>query len=398
MIQPQPKNKTMRTSTLMPTIELDDRKNGYKRTPSLSLDDTTTKSTRTVLLIGFDWGTNKSCMQAVQQGTNESKASFVVPTVVGYANDGIVENLLPGNAKVLFGEEAIRNRLHLRLVAPMTDGVIDDLSAAKDFAGHLKTLLAPGVDAELRAVIGLPANAERAARENLRQAVVGLFDRVILIPEPFLAALGYRDESRVGTAGYVDPVHNSLFVDIGGGTTDVCMVQGYFPTANDQVSEAFAGDRVDALLNEAIRKTYPDVTLSQHKIREIKEQYSYVGQIDKPIVVNVVVAGKMRKLDLTEQIGEACHELLDRVFEAVKVLIGRASSDSVTELLQNIVLTGGGSRIKGFDTELQRMLEAEGYEAPKVHVVGENYKEFVARGALKAAKQAKESQWQQLIS
>ena len=382
----------------MPSIELDDRKNGYRRVPSLVLDESASKPAKTVMLVGFDWGTNKSCLFSAVAGSNETRAAIQVPTIVGYANDGIVENLLPGNAKMLFGEEALKNRLHLRLVAPMTDGVIDDLSAAKDFATHLKSLLASNQDAELRAVIGLPANAERAARENLRQAVVGLFDKFILIPEPFLAALGYRDEGKVGTGDYVDPVHNSLFVDIGGGTTDVCMVQGYFPTANDQVSMTFAGDRVDALLNEAIRKTYPDVTLSQHKLREIKEHYSYVGQIDQPIIVNVVVAGKMRKLDLTEQIGEACHALLERVFESVKLLIGRASSDSVTELMQNIVLTGGGSRIRGFAAELQRMLESEGYESPKVHLVGENYKEFVARGALKAAKQAKEGQWQQLMS
>jgi rod shape-determining protein MreB len=204
----------------------------------------------------------------------------------------------------------------------------------------------------------LPANAERAARENLRQAMAGLFDRVIMIPEPFLAALGYRDESRLSDSAYVDPVRNSLFVDIGGGTTDVCMVQGYFPTAEDQISMPFAGDKVDALINEAIKKTYPDCSLSILKIRELKEQYSYVGKRENPIVVNVVVGGKMRKLDLTSQIGGACDELLQRILEAVKVLIARASSDSVTELMQNIVLTGGGSRIHGLDSELQRLWTA----------------------------------------
>ena len=76
----------------------------------------------------------------------------------------------------------------------------------------------------------------------------------------------------------------------------------------------------------------------------------------------------------------------------------RASSDSVGELLGNIILTGGGSRIKNIDTELQRMLAEEGYENPRVRVVGENYKDYVARGALKAARQAKETQWQQFIS
>ena len=386
----------MRTNTVAPVIELEDHKSFFKRNGHGPNGEVAPVKTRT-LLVGFDWGTNKSCINASVSG-EENETDLTVPTVVGYASDGIVENLLPGNAKMLFGEEALKHRLHLRLVQPMIDGVIHDLSASRDFARHIRGQINPPADAELRAVIGLPANAERSARENLRQAVTGVFDRVIMIPEPFLAALGYRDESRLGTAEYPDPVQNSLFVDIGGGTTDVCLVQGYFPMADDQVSHTFAGDKVDVLLSDAIRKTYPDCALSMLKIREIKEQYAYVGKLDKPIIVNVIVGGKMRKLDVGEQIGSACSEMLMRIFDTVKMLISRASSDSVTELLQNIILTGGGSRIRNLDVELQRLLTEEGYEQPRVRVVGENYKQYVARGALKAARQAKESQWQQLIS
>jgi len=279
----------------------------------------------------------------------------------------------------------------------MIDGVINDVSASRDFAQHIRSQIASGSGTEIRAVIGMPANAERAARENLRQAVNGVFDRVLLVPEPFLAALGYRDEARLGKDGYVDPVSNSLFVDIGGGTTDVCMVQGYYPTAEDQVSFAFAGDKVDAHIADGIRKTYPDVQLSNLKIREIKEQHAYVGKAENPVVVSVIVGGKMRKLDLTAQIGAATEALLMEIYEAVKTLIVRANPDTVAELLQNIVLTGGGSRIKNLDTELQRLLTEEGFEAPRVHVVGDGYKEFVAKGALKAARQAKETQWQQIV-
>lgn len=351
-----------------------------------------------VTLVGFDWGTNKSCVQAVMAGAAGAATSVIVPTVVGYANDGIVDNLLPGNVRVLYGEEALKRRLHLRLVQPMRDGVIEDLAASKDFARHLVGQLNVPEGAELRAVIGLPANAERAARENLRQAVAGVFDKVILVPEPFLAALGYRDEAKLNDPDYVDPVSNSLFVDIGAGTTDVCMIQGYYPTGEDQISLPFAGDKVDQMLNEAIKKNYPDVALSMIKVREIKEEHSYVGKLEDPIVVSVVVGGKMRKLDLGPQIGECCTELLVRIFEAIKILIGRASSDSVTELLRNIVLTGGGNCIRNLESELQRMLTEEGFESPRVTSVGQNYKEFVARGALKAARQAKETQWQQLIA
>lgn len=355
------------------------------------------RTEKTVLHLGFDWGTNKSCLKASYSGSNDMLLEEIIPTVVGYAKEGILDGLLPDNATTLFGKEALQHRLHLNLVQPMIDGVVEDLSAARHFAQHLRNLIDVPAGTEIRAVMGVPANADAAARENIRQSVHGLFDRVILIPEPFLAALGYRDESRLNDETYVDPVRNSLFVDIGGGTTDVCLVQGYYPTAEDQVSIPFAGDKVDALFAEAILKTYPDCEISPITIRNLKEQYSFVGHSNAPILVNVMIGGKARKLDVTEQINSACTELLNRIFEAVKTLIVRASSDSVTELLRNIVLTGGGSRIKGLDAELQRLLTEEGFEQPQVKLVGERYKEFVAKGALKAAKQARENQWQQVI-
>lgn len=361
-------------------------------------ESSTSKGTdaKNVLLLGFDWGTNTSCIKGSLPGSTELTVNEMVPTVVGYAKEGIVSDLLPGNAKVLFGHEAIKHRLHLNLVAPMVDGVLGPhKEASRDFALHLRTLIHVAPGTEIRAVIGVPANAEPQAREDIRQAVSGIFQRVILIPEPFLAALGFRGESH--DPNYVDPVRNSLFVDIGAGTTDVCLIQGYYPTSADQISLTFAGDKVDQLINEGVKKTYPDCDISILKIRELKEKYSYVGNASQPIVANVMVGGKIRKLDLTEQIGQACTTLLHQVFETVKALIGKASSDSVSELLQNIILTGGGSRIHGLDTELQRLLTEEGYEQPKVKLVGEHYKEFVAKGALKAAQQAREDQWQQLV-
>lgn len=349
------------------------------------------------LYIGFDWGTNTSCIVGGYAGNKEISVKEIIPTLVGYARDGIVDDLLPGNARVLFGQQALKYRLHLRLVQPMVNGVVTDLNAAREFAKHVVNTLQAPSGTEIRAVIGVPANADGAARENMRQAVAGLFHRVILVPEPFLTALGYRDESKLASPGYVDPVRNSLFVDIGAGTTDVCMIQGYYPGADDQVSFAFAGDKVDALLREAILKTYPDCDMPILKIREIKEKNSFVGAVPGPIEVNIVVGGKGRKLELSEQVGAACGQLLERVAAAVKALIARAPSDSVVDMLQNIILTGGGSQVRNIDTELQRLLADEGYEQPQVRSVGDNYKEYVARGALKAARQAREDQWQQVM-
>ncbi|MHB1307872.1 MAG: rod shape-determining protein [Limisphaerales bacterium] len=364
-----------------------------KPQPSPFADLATSPDLDDILLVGFDFGTNASCLRASFAGSTDLVVNEIVPTVVGYAKEGIVENLLPGNAQVLFGQLAVKNRMFLRMVTPMVDGVVEDMAAAQEFARYLRSLINVAGDVELRAVVGLPAGADRSARGSLCQSLTGIFDKVILIPEPFLAALGFRDESRLTDPAYVDPVRNSLFVDIGAGTTDVCLVQGYFPTGDDQVSVPFAGDKVDMLVQESIRRSYPDVQLSLARVRELKEQFAFVGEGAEAVTVNAVVGGKMRKLELREAIGTACEQLLLQVFECVKTVIAGASSDTVADLLQNIVLTGGGSRIRNFDVELQRLLEQDGYERPRVQKVGENHKELVAQGALVAGRQAKEAQW-----
>lgn len=349
------------------------------------------------MLVGLDLGTNKSCLLAGPNEGHDITVSKVVATCVGYVKDGIVDGIIAGNAPVLYGDEALQNRLHVKLVAPLEQGIIADTGAARDFLRHIRKLADPSGQAEMRAVIGIPANADENAREIIRQCVHGVFDRVILIPEPFLAALGYRDDSRLGQSGYIDPVVNSLFIDVGGGTSDLCLVQGYFPTAEDQVSIPFAGDTVDRLMHEELDRTYPNNGLSRLKVREIKEAHSYVGPSRRPIDVNVVLGGKTRTLELADVVGNACNQLIEQIYPILTRLIARASSDSVVALLQNIIVTGGGSQIKGIDTVLQKRLIEDGFAAPKVRLAGQDYKRYVAIGALKAARAARENQWQILL-
>jgi len=354
------------------------------------------KSAKAVLA-GLDFGTNKSCLLAGTPGSGDIAVSKVVPTCVGYVKEGIVEGIIAGNATRLFGEEALQNKLHVNLVAPMEEGVIAHPEAARDFLAHLRSLADPSGQAEIRAVIGVPANAAERTREDIRRCAHGIFNRVLLIPEPFLAAVGFRDNSRLGQPGYIDPVINSLFIDIGGGTSDLCLVQGYFPPGDDQISIPFAGDAIDALMEAELNRTYPNNGLSRHKVREIKEAHGYVGPSRRPMDVKVIMGGKAHLLELADVIGNACNTLVEKIYPALTTLISRASSDSVVTLLQNIIVTGGGSQLRGIDTVLQQRLAADGYETPKVRLAGQDYKRYVAIGALKAARAARENQWQVLL-
>jgi len=346
------------------------------------------------MYIGLDLGTLNSCVlpKLSKPGSDEHHGIWV-PTVVGYPEDGILAGILPGNSSMLHGDEALANELHLRLVNPLNDGVIADQEAANSFLKYLRGKVDPEFKREVYCVIGIPAVADAEAKENLKNAAKGAFDGILFIPEPFLAALGMRDEERLTDPSYSDPVANSLFVDIGAGTTDFCIVQGYFPKPEDLLSIPFAGNEVDVLLDKAIREEYPEVDVPISMIRKFKESYSYVGESESGARVKVPVDGKPRKIEIGKQVGLACNQLLGEIFDSIKEVIAKASPQSVFGMLQNIVLTGGGSRIRNIDQELQRLLVDDGYEEPDVRISSREVMPFVGIGALKVAKAAREDQW-----
>jgi rod shape-determining protein MreB len=366
-------------------------------TTETDISDDSSSDKKRKLFVGLDLGTLESCVitKLSKPGSGEHQGTWI-PSIVGYPEDGILAGILPGNSRMLHGEEAIANSLHLRLVNPLSDGVVSDGDAARSFLAYIREKIDPERKREVYCVIGIPAVADTEAKSRLQEAAKGAFEGILFIPEPFLAALGMRDENRLQDPEYTDPVSNSLFVDIGAGTTDFCIVQGYFPKQEDLLSIPFAGNEVDVLLDKGIREAYPEVDIPLSMSRSFKESFSYVGESESGVRVKVPIDGKPRKIEIGKQIGEACNSLLSEIFESLKVVIGKASPQSVFELLQNIILTGGGSRIRNIDQELQRLLVDDGYEDPDVTISSRENMPFVAIGALKVAKAAREDQWIQV--
>lgn len=363
-------------------------------TPKNPEESTSEEDKKRKMYIGLDLGTLNSCiMPKLSKPGSDEHHGIWVPTVVGYPEDGILAGILPGNSSMLHGDEALANELHLRLVNPLNDGVIADHEAAQSFLSYLRNKVDPERKREVHCVIGIPAVADAEAKESLKNASKGAFEGILFIPEPFLAALGMRDEERLTDPTYSDPVANSLFVDIGAGTTDFCIVQGYFPKPEDLLSIPFAGNEVDVILDKAIREEYAEVDVPISMIRKFKESYSYVGESESGARVKVPVDGKPRKIEIGKQVGLACNQLLGEIFDSIKEVISKASPQSVFGMLQNIVLTGGGSRIRNIDQELQRLLLDDGYEEPDVRISSREVMPFVGIGAMKVAKAAREDQW-----
>jgi len=202
------------------------------------------------------------------------------------------------------------------------------------------------------------------------------------------ADLGFQ-----GSDSEIDPTRHSLIVDIGAGTTDLCMVRGYYPKPEDQISFPRAGDFIDVEFATAVARRYPDLNLTRVTLTQLKEENSYVGPEVREAFVKVYVDGRPQKLDFGELIHAACEKVVPDIVSGVKELLMRCDSDSIERILQNIILTGGGSQIEGICERVQSALRDDGYDETVTRRPSD-YQHLVARGALQIAENVRDDQWQ----
>ncbi len=175
----------------------------------------------------------------------------------------------------------------------MKEGSEKDQEAVQEILRHLISLA--GIKqkgknkSKVRAVVGVPAEAFRVSRQNLRNTMEGIADSVMLVSEPFAVAYG------------LEALLHALVIDIGAGTADFCVMQGRYPTEDDQRTLPNAGDSIDEQLNKLVRERHPDAQFSIHMIREWKEKWSFVGEPKDRVVVTVPIKGKASELDITQE-------------------------------------------------------------------------------------------------
>ena len=158
-----------------------------------------------VLYIGIDLGTFRSVM--VSSDSHEVEEL----TVIGTPKDPIARNFLKRD--VLFGHEALKNRLALNLYRPLELGVIKDTPEDREFIAHFITHLIGLSDPEdydrVVAVIGAPAEASHVDKTAIFDAAAGSVNSAMIISEPFAVAYA------------LDMITHTLVIDIGAGTTDL---------------------------------------------------------------------------------------------------------------------------------------------------------------------------------
>ncbi len=311
----------------------------------------TLKQDKGVLYMGIDLGTSRTSVSA-SNGVRET-----VPSFVGYPKDVVSRKLLKKD--VLFGEEALHNRLSLNLYRPLAEGVIKsslkgeegndeaaaNLKAAEDLIGEIIRLSRPHVDDLVYAVIGVPAQASINNKEAILRAAKSSVDSVMLCSEPFAVAYG------------LDMLDDVLVIDIGAGTVDLCRMHGTMPEDTDQITLTCGGDSVDESLEHKLRAAHPEAQFTRQMIKQLKEKHASVHDRMDPAIVKLPVRGKPMEFDLTNIIREAAREIVPPIVEGLAELIATFDPEFQGRLKERVLLAGGGSMIKGLDTAIEAEMQ-----------------------------------------
>ena len=338
----------------------------------------TTKPKSEILQVGIDLGTSRSSISA----SNGSR--HVIDSYVGWPVDMVARKVV--KKSVLFGKEALDNRPMLDLHRPLERGLIKegsakDEEAVRELLRHLISLAGAKEGQKVFAVVGVPAEALRVSKQHLRKAVSGLADSLMIVSEPFAVAYG------------MDSLLHTMIIDIGAGTTDFCVMNGRYPTDEDQRTLTNAGDAIDEQLATLVRNKLPDGRFSVYMVREWKEKGSFVGEPKKPVSVKVPVHGKPTDLDITAEMRRACESLLAPISETMLDLISRVEPEYQEDVRKNVILAGGGSQITGLAGALEGVLEELG--GGRVRAVDDPV--FAgSNGGLAIALDAPETDWESL--
>lgn len=335
-----------------------------------------------VLNLGIDLGTSRSSVS----GSNGARQ--MIDSYVGWPVDMVARKVL--QREILIGRKALDNRSMLDLHRPLERGLIREgsekaIAAVRELTQHLLHLA--GVDdardngTKVRAVVGVPAEALRVNKQQLRGAMSGLVDSLLVVSEPFAVAYG------------LDALLHALIVDLGAGTTDLCVMKGRYPVEEDQRTLTQAGDSVDQQLLQLVQARYPEANVTLHMAREWKEASGFVGEPRGKVRVEAPVQGKPTEFDITDEMRAACESLLPPVVETMLDLISRVEPSYQSRVRNNVILSGGTALIQGLAPALQEALEEVG--SGKVRVADDPI--YVGSdGGLAIATDAPESDWERL--
>lgn len=268
------------------------------------------------------------------------------PSVVAIEKDTNRVLAVGSEAKRMVG----RTPGNISAIRPMKEGVIADFEMVERMlryfiakAHNRSNLIRP------RIIIGVPSRItqveQRAVRESAELAGAR---EVYLVEEAIAAAIG---------AGLpiTEPTGN-MIVDIGGGTTDIAVISLGGIVYSESVK--VAGDQMDAAIMSHLKREY-NLLIGEHMAERVKLQigsaYPLAEKAQMMVKGRDLISGIPRTIVMEDtEIRGALQDSVTTIVTAIKLALENTPPELAGDIIdRGIVLTGGGSLLRGLDARLR---------------------------------------------
>jgi rod shape-determining protein MreB len=312
--------------------------------------------------VAIDLGTSSTLIFVENQGIVLNE-----PTVVAMDSRSGRSIAVGRDAQKMLG----RTPPNIKADRPMKDGVIADFEMVEEMLrSFIRMTMKKRLLMRPRAIVCVPSGITAVEMRAVRDSVEHAGAReVYLVAEPVAAAVG------VGLP--VNDPSGNMVIDIGGGTTEIALIALSGIVTNSSIR--IGGDEMDEAILQYIKKKY-NLLIGDRSAENIKIQIGSSFPLDEEKEMEVrgndLVRGipKTIKVNSTE-IRSALQEPISMIFTAVRHALENTPPELASDIVdKGIVMTGGGSLLRGLDAALKE-------ETNLFIKVAENPIECVVRGA-----------------
>ncbi len=235
-------------------------------------------------------------------------------------------------------------------IRPMKEGVIADFETTEKMLRHFiqkahnrRSFVSP------RIVICVPSGITQVEKRAVRDsAELAGAREVYIIEEPIAAA--------IGSGLPIAEAEGNMVVDIGGGTTDVAVISLAGIVYSESVK--VAGDKMDEAIASYIKRKY-NLLIGEHMAERIKMEVGSAYPLEESLSTMIkgrdLISGIPKTLVIDDaEVREALAEPISVIVNTIKVALENTPPELSGDIIdRGIVLTGGGSMIRGMDIRLR---------------------------------------------
>lgn len=239
---------------------------------------------------------------------------------------------------------------HIVAIRPMKDGVIADFEITEVMLREfIRKSQKKRFFIRPRIVISVPSGITEVERRAVTDSAQNAGAReVYLVSEPIASAIG------VGLP--VDKPSGNMVIDIGGGTTEIAVIA--LNGIVTDISIRVGGDEMDEAIVQHIKKAY-NLLIGDQTAEHVKMVIGSATKLKKEEELEIkgrdLVSGIPKTLRISSvEIREALAEPVSNIVAALKTALEQTPPELAADIVdRGIVMTGGGSLLRGLDALLK---------------------------------------------